>query len=323
MVTTPRHIERVFDAGRRTFAINDTRGRRTIVKPVPAGLEKEYAARGPLQQFRFRAATAFMCVRCNASKKAKLITVYYGDWSKRLCNGCYGRLLSIYEVKTGARADEESAERLAEALLSLVEEHGWRDAERRLTAASAKAKELNARGLRFLATAEYVASRLAEGTDLEWSPAVIGLCKALELELIERIVRPVSARCVGADLSGDLRDRRLQRLARFCAAPDTSPPPELGALGYFLGSVSDDPEPRLSSPIVKGFLDSAVNWTGSEWILRKDGLQQGLRVLTTTFRNRAAHIDELSCDDYRNCRDLVAGEDGLLWRLVLATSIHR
>ena len=35
----------------------------------------------------------------NIAAPSKLITVYRGDWSKRLCNGCYGRLLSIYEIK--------------------------------------------------------------------------------------------------------------------------------------------------------------------------------------------------------------------------------
>jgi hypothetical protein len=46
-----------------------------------------------------------------------LITVYNDDWSKRLCNGCYGRLLSVYEIKAGTAADEQRAEDLSAALL--------------------------------------------------------------------------------------------------------------------------------------------------------------------------------------------------------------
>jgi hypothetical protein len=40
--------------------------------------------------------------------------------SKRLCNGCYGRLLSLYEIKAGTAADDQKAEELAAALLSTV-----------------------------------------------------------------------------------------------------------------------------------------------------------------------------------------------------------
>ena len=45
--------------------------------------------------------------------------------------------------------------------------------------------------------------------------------------------------------------------------------------------------------------------------------------LTTTFRNRAAHIDELGKEDYLGCRDLVIGDRGIVWRLLVATESHR
>jgi hypothetical protein len=46
-----------------------------------------------------------------------------------------------------------------------------------------------------------------------------------------------------------------------------------------------------------------------------------MRSLTTKFRNRAAHIDELG-QDYRDCRELI-GSDGALWKLVVATEGHK
>lgn len=90
------------------------------MEPVPSTLTKTYPKRGPLQQFRFAEGTAFNCFRCGNSKKSKLITVYSDDWSRKLCNGCYGHLLSLYEIKSGTEAEDLRAERLAEALLSIV-----------------------------------------------------------------------------------------------------------------------------------------------------------------------------------------------------------
>jgi hypothetical protein len=102
------------------------------MEPVPSTVTKTYPPRGPLQQFRFAGATAFRCFRCGVSKKSKLITVYRGDWSRRLCNGCYGRLLSLYEIKAGTAADDERAEQIAVVLFSLVAVDDQRHAERLL-----------------------------------------------------------------------------------------------------------------------------------------------------------------------------------------------
>jgi hypothetical protein len=98
--------------------------------PVPAIPTKTYPKRGPLQQFRFDKASAFTCFRCGETKKSKLITVYQNDWSKCLCNGCYGRLLSLYDIKAGTAADDQRAEALAAAPISSVAAEQQREAER-------------------------------------------------------------------------------------------------------------------------------------------------------------------------------------------------
>jgi hypothetical protein len=122
------------------------------MKSVPSRLTKHYAPRGPLQQFRFADSTAFNCFRCGKSKKSKLITIYNGDWSKRLCNGCYGRLLSLYEIKGGTAPDDERAEQLAKVLLSMVSLQDERQAELLLKAAEKKAERLSAEAVRFIAS---------------------------------------------------------------------------------------------------------------------------------------------------------------------------
>lgn len=291
------------------------------MEPVPSHLEKRYPARGPLQQFRFREPTAFSCFRCGTSKTSKLITIYGGDWSKRLCNGCYGRLLSIYDVKAGAKPDEAAAELLADALLGLLGKQEQRQAEQRLATKESRAKLLSTAAFRFLATAEHVAASLDGIEALEWSPALIGLCKALEIELVERVMRPLALSCSGQNLSSDIGDRTVARVARFCAAPDRQPPPELGSIAHFL-RVLENQDVRTNSITGRAFLALTRNWTGSDWILSTTGLQAGLATLTREFRNRAAHIDELSKLDYDRCRDLVIGQDGLLWRLLVATVVH-
>src|SRR5262249_13910539 len=130
------------------------------MQPVPSNVTKTYPRRGPLQQFRFAEATAFSCFRCGQTKKSKLITVYNTDWSKRLCNGCYGRLLSLYEIKAGTAADDQRAEDLASALLSAVAVDEQRQAERLFTASETRAVQLSGESVRFVARAEHVAGQL-------------------------------------------------------------------------------------------------------------------------------------------------------------------
>ena len=118
------------------------------MEPVPSTVTRTYPPRGPLQQFRFADSTAFSCFRCGNTKKSKLITVYNGNWSKRLCNGCYGRLLSLYEIKAGTAADDERADKLAVALLSMLAVDDQRQAERLFRASQKRAERLSAEAVR-------------------------------------------------------------------------------------------------------------------------------------------------------------------------------
>jgi hypothetical protein len=55
---------------------------------------KEDPKEGDLQLVRLDKLHEFQCVRCQGQKKSKLVAVQGGNWSKLLCNGCYGLLLS-------------------------------------------------------------------------------------------------------------------------------------------------------------------------------------------------------------------------------------
>jgi hypothetical protein len=291
------------------------------MEPVPSTVVKTYPRRGPLQQFRFAESTAFSCFRCGDTKKSKLITVYDSDWSKRLCNGCYGRLLSLYEIKAGTAADDERAEELAAALLSAVAREDQRQAERLFKTSEKRAERLSAESVRFIATAEYVAGQLQAGPQLEWSPAVIGLCKAAEAEVVSRVLRPLAARASREDLSIDKNDKDLGRVAAFCADPARKPP-ELGVFAHFLQTVIHSQQRRETSRLLTSFLKLTTDWTGSHWLLEPNGFYSALASLTAV-RNRAAHIDELGKEDYLCCRALVIGSEGVLWKLLLATERHK
>jgi hypothetical protein len=62
--------------------------------PPPGNIIKEFPKAGDLQLFRLETLHEFQCLRCQAQKKSKLVTVPGDDWSKLLCNGCYGLLMS-------------------------------------------------------------------------------------------------------------------------------------------------------------------------------------------------------------------------------------
>jgi hypothetical protein len=177
---------------------------------------KTYAPRGPLQQVRLAAAEPFRCFRGGREKKSKLHALYLGDWDRRLCNGCYGRLLSIYEVKAGTEPEDKRADALARVLLELVDAD---TAARTLQARQVPGVEsLGEEARRFIGTAEYVAEHLADQPGLEWSPAVIGLCKAVEAEVVRLVVEPWRRACDERDLAEDARDQHVGRVAKSSPA---------------------------------------------------------------------------------------------------------
>ncbi len=289
-----------------------------MTRPIQK-ITKEYPPRGPLQQFRVESASAFHCFRCGCTKTSKLMCVYSGNWDRLLCNGCYGRLLSIYEVKAGTLPDEDRVQTLASILLSLATEEDAAEQERRLKIAESRSEHLAPQSLRFLATSAYVAGTLESADGLDWSAAVIGICKAFESEIVVRLMVPLREASRGTDLASDLADRDLSRIAKFCGVAAGSPP-ELGTVRYFLSVAAGSKQRIESSPLLRTLKGVFARWPRSGWLVDRTGGLEGIEKLTTCFRNRAAHIDALTKQDFEQCYALAAGPKGLLWELVLATS---
>jgi hypothetical protein len=270
-----------------------------------------------MQQFRLDTASAFHCCRCGEDKKARLVTVYRGDWSKLLCNGCYGRLLSIHEIKAGTAPDDERAEALANVLLGLVSKDAQDEGMKHQRIAERRADHLSERALRFLATSEAVSKTLTAEPGLDWSPAVIGLCKAVECEVQARLLAPLRSLVSGKKLADELKNRNLRRVALFCSEPSAHPP-ELGPVRYFLTEVASQGA-SAASELLTAFRRLILDWPGSDWLFAADGLPASLETLSIRFRNPAAHGDELGPGAYSDCRSLTIGDKGILWRLVTST----
>jgi len=278
-----------------------------------------YPQRGPLQQYRVATPTSFVCFRCGRTKTSKLLTVFRDDWGHLLCNGCYGRLLALYDVRRGSADASEVPDALADQLLALLSTDESRRAEELLRVREARSELLVPKALRLLATAEYVAGQLSNATGLDWSAAVIGLCKAVEIEAVGRVLDPLVHASVGVELAADVADKDLGRVAKYCAGRSAKPP-ELGAIRHFLVTATHSQERQSSSPLLSAFRTVLRRWPLGDWLLDPTGAPAALEALTVTYRNPAAHTDELTEADYRQCADLVLGRTGVLWSLIMATT---
>ncbi len=287
--------------------------------PARYEIAKTYPSRGPMQQYRLASSCSFACFRCHQAKTSKLVTVANGSWSSLLCNGCYGRLVALHDIKAGADPVEEKASKLADRLLELASREDVEAVSRLLLVRRAQARLLTAAGLRFLATSKVVAEGLSGHIDLDWSAAVIGLGKAFEVELVHRVVEPLRAACSGVDLSSDIIDKDLGSLARYCSGRHPTPP-SIGSVRHALQTAENSKVRAASSPLVRAFHAVSRRWPKADWLTRADGGLAAIEELTTRYRNRAAHTDVLTKQDYNDCLELVAGNGGVLWELILSTS---
>lgn len=277
---------------------------------------KVYPPQGPLQQYRLEMSTAFECIRCHAEKKSKLIAVYKSNRDWLLCNGCYGRLLSIYDVKAGAAPVDEKAEKLAQLVMTIANDAGTgrklHPDERELACI------LTPEAKRFVETALDVGEYLATRPMLDWSPAVIGLCKAVEVEMVQRVFEPLKRAANSYDLSADMADPQFGRIAKTLVSGNK--PPELGSMVFFLRTATFS-KARSETALIRALKEVVSNFPQAQWLFPPGPGLDLLNELVTVFRNRAAHTDELSADDFIACRNLVAGSGRLLSQFVDATRI--
>lgn len=284
---------------------------------------KEYPQRGPIRQYRFEKALAFTCIRCTQIKTAKLITIYNSDWSKRLCNGCYGRLLSIYEIKAGQSTIDDKVEALISVLGTYLDNEKIQEEQARILIKENRAAHLSELALKFICTSEVISKTLENEIKLDWSPAIIGLCKAFELEMVNRILNPFKLMVANRSYEDDCNDTDLGKVVKYCTGK-TIRPPELGSISHFLKTIAHSKSrierSQFLNDVFKEYLTVRPN---SHWLMNSTGFIAGLDRVTREFRNKAAHTDELDRNDYDQCRELLLGKSGLVWDLVVCTTTKK
>jgi hypothetical protein len=180
-------------------------------------------------------------------------------------------------------------------------------------------------GDRHLGTARIVAdhlSRLDAGDPVLWSPVVSALSSALEVELRYRVIdrmREVLISRFGPDLalSGE-----YAKFSAYCKAQPGSGRMEIGAIARFLASAATDA--RSSSPsqlgrLFRKLLDASPR---PEWLGDPGALAAEVSAFTRDYRNPAAHGEEIARDAGQACLTYVAGDGGLLWRVVSALPVR-
>jgi hypothetical protein len=279
---------------------------------------KTYPQRGPLQQYRLATATSFLCSRCGDAKTSKLVSTIKADWDRLVCNGCYGRLLSIWDVKAGALEDDSRDAELLAILASVVNTSEVARAQSRLIASAPHHTQLTEAAQLMLATAHAITPTLRAATGLDWSVAIIGLCKAVEVEVVQRIAEPLRRAASGQDMSVDVKDDDFARVARYCEGKASAP--ELGSFVHFLRTAVNSKKRAETSTLVSALRTVAKAWPSAAWLFTANGFMDSVGQLTREYRNPAAHTALLSEEDFLRCSKLVHGQDGLLWRLIVATS---
>ena len=287
-------------------------------RPFRFEIVKTYPQRGPLQQYRLAASTSFLCSRCGSGKTSKLVSTVQADWSRLLCNGCYGYLLSIWDIMAGRMEDNSRDAALIQVLASALSSEEVTRALSRLIASTPDAAQLADAAQRMLATAHAITASLRKATELDWSVAIIGLCKAIEVESIHRIAEPLRLAVSNADISIEMRDPDFARIARYCVGKAKAP--ELGSLAHFLRTAANSKKRATTSTLVAALRSLARAWPGADWLFTDDGFTAEVEHLTREYRNPAAHTALLDEEDFARCADLIQGDDGLLWRLIVATS---
>jgi len=71
-------------------------------------ITKSFPRKGPFKQYRFENLIEFSCQRCKKNKKSKLLIFFNNQQDLKVCNGCYGESLSLYENFDELILDEDN-----------------------------------------------------------------------------------------------------------------------------------------------------------------------------------------------------------------------
>lgn len=280
---------------------------------------KTYPCRGPLNQFRFEKSISFVCFRCSNTKTSKLVSTYRENWNLKLCNGCYGRLISLYEIRSSSDPSEAKFSALDQNIRDIWSqfENQVSELEREISKKSSFDSDTN----KFLATAEFLKRKLPDEENLEWSPAIISLCKAVENELVKKWILPLKLMAEGAKVNNQVIDKRTQRLEKYIMGINDTPP-ELGSIYFFIDILSKSESFRNNSPTFELIKEYSQKRPLSYKFYSSNGISDSLKELVENYRNKAAHIEVLKKEDYICCEEITLSEGGILNEILKSVALR-
>ncbi|MBE0655487.1 MAG: hypothetical protein IH594_16920 [Bacteroidales bacterium] len=143
---------------------------------------------------------------------------------------------------------------------------------------------------------EYETDRIYNGNILDSSPASIQFAKCIETEIEQKLLLPFrnyfnSSGYGNLDHSPDLRDNMVSRMTTFLINP-SSKAPELGTFAFFLSKNITHRSGTISSNTIKAYLDHIQSYQNPDF-LKSNEFQQMLNLISTKYRNGAAHTKAL------------------------------
>lgn len=275
---------------------------------------------GPLQLFRYATNYRIHCFRCGKTKVSKNIVTYRSDWDRLLCNACYGELLALHKACAHTGSSTRQTDQLSDLLRKLVTEEQARSVAERLNLQREQHACMSPDALYFLRSGEFLATHLREATELDWSGAVVEICKAFEYEMVRRLMDPLKVAIAEHGRMADAAKESdvFRSVAEYCGGKRAHEP-ELGVMEYFINRAAHSKDLAKTSVLIKEFRELVRQWPQSAWLLKTSGAADALKELAG-FRNRASHTGRSGRSDYEQVKEIVTGAEGIMWDLYISTS---
>jgi len=284
---------------------------------------KHYAPKGNLQLFRYDSSAPFECWRCRKTKVSKLQAVVSLEQPRIICNGCYGYLLSLAEIKTQDIEPWLKAEQIHNLTLKSVSaKAAAKAAESQAQRRKQYWKFLSIKATRFIGTAEYLYQQMVNRDDLDFSPLIIELVKSFEYECVSGFVEPIKTTSATesiteGEIQRDCQDKDLGRMARYVFGR-AAKPPELGTIAHTLVTFIHSKKRSQESRFLKILNARISSCRDRKYFTDKGRFVAQVRELTQSYRNPAAHTGYMSRQSYQECEALLMDAGGALWQLIAA-----
>lgn len=286
-----------------------------------SNIVKKYPPVGNLQLVRYETNAPFECWRCRRTKISKLQAIVNLEVPRIICNGCYGLLLSLHEIKAKDIEPWLKANEIHDLTLKNVSaKEAAKSAEKFEARYKKYWKYLSTDSKRFLGTANYLMELLGEHDDLDFSPLIIELVKAYEFECMHGLLNPLRDKVQLEVISSDIirsecNDKDYGKVARSVYDPNIKLP-ELGTLAHTIATLINSKK-RITESTFLQLLNNHINSTrASSYFLYPERFVNQVRILTQEYRNPSAHLGYLSKEKYDACFDFMLGADGVLWELL-------